>query len=100
MLSVLGDIVFSEPSGRAFAAVQFTGSLVFAGIYLYSWVRGGVDADGWLLLMLTGFALSGIAESLPRERRRIAGGFRIGAILTFGCAFVAVSLVPELVGGA
>jgi hypothetical protein len=33
------------------------------------------------LIMTVGFALSGLAESLPTDRRRIAGGLRVTAIL-------------------
>jgi hypothetical protein len=98
MPSTVSDVVFSEPSGRTIATVQLAGSLVFAGIYLYSWVRTGARTSSWPLIMTTGFALSGIAESLPKGRGRTAGLLRITSVLAFLCALAALQ-APELVLG-
>jgi len=78
--SKIKDVVFSEPSGRLHAFVMFAGSLVMVSIYLYYGIlRDGSSLSS--LIMAVGFALSGLAESLPTDRRRIAGGLRVTAIL-------------------
>jgi hypothetical protein len=99
MPSTVSDVVFAEPSGRTIATVQLAGSLAFAGIYLYSWVRTGARTSGWPLIMMTGFALSGIAESLPEERRRTVGALRITSVLTFVCALAVLQVPGPVVGG-
>ncbi|SEH54144.1 MULTISPECIES: hypothetical protein [Halobacteriales] len=81
MPSTVSDVVFSEPSGRLNAAVMFSGALAFAGLYVYSRMTGTGSVFSWHLIMLVGFVLSGIAESLPADRQRAAGVFRIAAIL-------------------
>ena len=80
MPSKISAVVFSEPSGRLNAFVMFGGSFVMLSIYLYY----DILLDGSSLsslIMAVGFALSGLAESLPTDRRRIAGGLRVTAIL-------------------
>lgn len=80
MPSKIKDIVFSEPGGRSTAVVMFAGSLVMLSIFVYYDVlRDGSSISS--LIMAVGFALSGVAESLPTDRRRIAGGLRVTAIL-------------------
>lgn len=80
MPSKIKAVVCSEPSGRLNALVMFAGAFVMSSIYLYYDVLlGGSSLSS--LIMAVGFALSGLAESLPTDRRRIAGGLRITAIL-------------------
>jgi hypothetical protein len=99
MPSTVSDVVFSEPSGRTIATVQLAGSLAFAGIYLYSWVRTGARTSGWPLIMMIGFALSGIAEALPKERVRMAGVFRTVSVLAFVCALAVLQVPGPVIGG-
>ncbi|MUW15377.1 hypothetical protein GJ633_12525 [Halorubrum sp. CBA1125] len=99
MPSVLSDLVFSEPSGRSNALVQFGGALAFLGLYGYSRAMGRADPSDWLLVMALGATLAGIAESLPNDRKRTAGTLRLTAILVLLCLLVAIVLAPEFVVG-
>lgn len=51
------------------------------------------------LVMAGGFALSGFAESLPAERRRLAAGLRVTAILLLLCLLGLLAVAPEVVLG-
>ena len=98
MAPAIKRFVFSEPSGRLSAAMLFSGSLVFLSIYVYYDVLRGVTS-GESLVIAFGFVLSGLAESLPAERRRAAGGLRITAsLLLVGLIGLAV-FAPEVVIG-
>ncbi|WP_049984991.1 hypothetical protein [Halobellus rufus] len=96
MPSRIRDALFSEPSGRRAAAVMFAGSLAFAALYAYNWVVGRSAFVGGLALML-GSALSGVAESLPPDRRRAAGALRIAAVLVLLSLLVAIAVAPETI---
>jgi hypothetical protein len=98
MPSRVSDVVFSEPSGRRHAFVMFAGALVLAGLYVYYGVLGESTSIGGLFL-LVGCVLSGIAESLPTDRRRTAGVLRVTAILVLGGLLATVAFAPELVVG-
>ena len=94
MPSRIGEIVFSEPSGRPHAIVMFASAAFFLVFYAVA-----ADAAGsWLLVMAGGNALSGIAESLPADRLRLAGAFRIAAISLFLALLTALVFVPGFVG--
>jgi hypothetical protein len=93
MPSKIRDIVFSEPSGRMFA-----GSLVMLSIYIYYDILRGVP-DISSLVMAVGFALSGLAESLPTERRQIAGGLRVAAVLLLTGLLSLTIFAPEVILG-
>ena len=97
--SKINDVVFSEPSGRVQALAMFAGSLAMASIYVYFGVLRGVPSIN-SLVMAVGFALSGVAESLPSERRRLAGGLRIAAVLLLTALLVLIVSVPELFVGS
>ncbi|MFC5278170.1 hypothetical protein ACFPM1_05255 [Halorubrum rubrum] len=99
MPSVLSDLVFSEPSGRTNALVQFAGALAFLGLYGYSRIAGDADPSDWLLVMALGAVLAGTAESLPNDRKRTAGVLRLAAVLVLLCLLVAIVLAPEFVVG-
>jgi hypothetical protein len=98
MPSTISDVVFSEPSGRPITVVMFSGALAMASIYgYYGLVRDGASISP--LLMAAGFALSGVAESLPAERRRMAGGLRVTAIfLLVGLLGLSI-FAPDIVLG-
>ena len=96
MASAIKRFVFSEPSGRLSAAIQFSGSLLMLSIYVYYGLLRGASTS-YTLVLAVGFALSGIAESLPSERRRAAGGLRIAASLLL-IGFIGLTvLAPEIV---
>jgi hypothetical protein len=99
MPSTVSDVVFSEPSGRLNAAVMFSGALVFAGLYVYARMTGTGSVFSWHLIMLVGFVLSGIAESLPADRQRAAGVFRLTAISLLIGLLVTTILTPEFILG-
>ncbi|WP_128905773.1 hypothetical protein [Halorubrum amylolyticum] len=94
MPSLLARSLFSEPSGRTHAVVMFLGSLCFVGLYVYAGVLGDSSSSGWLVAMAVGTALSGVAESLPGDRRRAAGTLRVTAILLLMGLLVAIVLSP------
>ena len=98
MPSTISDTVFSEPSGPRIALVHFAGSLVFSGLYVYTWITNGSAAATWLLAMIVGTGLAGVAEALPKRKRQIAGVLRSVAILVFLCIVVAALVVPDNLG--
>jgi hypothetical protein len=98
MPSRIKDVVFSEPSGRRQAFVMFASSLAMFSIYIYYGVlRDGSSISS--LMMAVGFALSGFAESLPTERRQIAGGLRVTAILWLIGLLCLTVFAPEVILG-
>ena len=99
MPSTIREIVLAEPSGRSQAGVMFSGALVFAGLYMYSGITSTGSVFSWHLIMLVGFVLSGIAESLPADRRRAAGVFRLTAILLLIGLIATTVLAPRFILG-
>jgi hypothetical protein len=99
MPAKINEVVFSEPSGRPNTLIQFAGALAFSGLYAYSWIAGNSGSSSWLLLMVVGSASAGIAESLPKDRRRTAGAFRLAAIFVLLCLLAATIFAPEFVIG-
>ncbi|GAB3317691.1 hypothetical protein [Haloplanus salinarum] len=99
MPSKVGTVVFSEPSGRLHALVMFAGAFAMSSIYLYYDVLlGGSSLSS--LVMAVGFVLSGLAESLPTDRRRIAGGLRVTAILWLIGLLGLTVFAPDVVLGS
>jgi hypothetical protein len=98
MPSIISEVVFSEPSGRPTSLVQFAGSLAFVALYVYTGVLNDVASE-WLLVMATGTGLSGVAEALPKGRRRLAGLVRTAAMLVFAGLIVTIALSPEFIVG-
>ncbi|WP_226007549.1 hypothetical protein [Natrinema salinisoli] len=99
MPSTISEVVFSKPSGRSTAILQFAGSLIFLGLYVYSRTVGNAGSSSWLLIMVIGSALAGIAESLPKNRRLTAGLFRLAAVLVLLCLLAASVFRPEFIIG-
>ncbi|MFC3960003.1 hypothetical protein [Halovivax cerinus] len=99
MPSTIGDVVFSEPAGRPFALVQLCSALLISSLYVYYAVLGNSTVGRFVLFMIAGTALSGIAESLPKTRRRATGILRVTAILVFVCLLATISVAPEAVMG-
>jgi len=98
MPSIVTDALFSEPSGRPVALAQFGGALLLLCVYAYGLIVGTTTAN-WVLVMVAGTALAGVAESLPRDRRRTAGSLRLAAILLLLGLVAAVLVAPEFVVG-
>jgi hypothetical protein len=78
--SKIRAVGFCELSGRFNTLVLFASSFTMLSIYSYYDILLGRSSLS-SLIMTVGFALSGLAESLPTDRRRIAGGLRVTAIL-------------------
>ena len=77
-MEVLPRMLFREPDGRRKGFVFF----LLSFICLLGWVYSGVVLDGFHFFLFVGIALalSGVAESLPPNRRRSAGRLRILAV--------------------
>jgi len=95
--SKIKDVVFSEPSGRAQAFVMFAASFMMISIY-YDVLRGVSSINS--LVMAVGFALSGLAESLPSEHRQLVAGLRVTAILLLTGLLVFIMFAPEVFLGS
>jgi hypothetical protein len=78
---------------------MFAGAFAMSSIYLYYDVLlGGSSLSS--LVMAVGFVLSGLAESLPTDRRRIAGGLRVTAILWLIGLLGLTVFAPDVVLGS
>jgi len=99
MPSIVDDVLFSEPSGSPNSLIQFATAVAFLSIYAVLATRDGAASNSWLLVMTVAALLSGIAESLPTDRRRLAGGLRLTATVALTCLITIVALAPELVTG-
>lgn len=91
-------MLFSEPSGRRQAVVMFAGALAFVGLYLTAWFLDE-SVPRFALILLVGSVLPGIAEVLPKDRRRIAGGLRVLAILVLVCLLALIIFAPKFISG-
>lgn len=95
MPSEISDVVFGEPAGRTQAFVMFASAVAMGSFYVYFAVLRDVPGVH-MLVMAIGFALCGFAESLPSERRRLAGGLRVGAVLSLTGLLVSIVAAPEI----
>lgn len=96
MPSIINKTVFSEPSGRPIALVQLSGALLLLGVYGYYVVVEYATLGSVVPFLIAGMALSGIAESLPKTRRRAAGALRLTALLILVNYLVIINFTPEL----
>ncbi|AGB33838.1 hypothetical protein C488_07932 [Natrinema pellirubrum DSM 15624] len=99
MVPYISDVLFNEPQGWPSSLVQFGASFSFLCIFVYAWSVGDAGEVPWVLFFIVGTALSGIAESLPKTRRRAAGLLRLTAILVLVCFLAIMFLVPEYIIG-
>jgi hypothetical protein len=84
-----------ESDGRPLNLVWFGGVALMGLLFVYGLVvHGTVVGIGPALAVL--FALNGVAESLPAERRRVAFGTRLLA-LAYTAVLIAVTLTGQLV---
>lgn len=95
MPSVIDETVFGEPS-RGLAVVYLCGALLLAGQQGYYVIVEGATPFYAGLFLIAGMALSGIAESLPKPRRRAAGVLRLTALVVLVSMLVILLVTPEL----
>lgn len=81
MVPYIKETLFNEPRGRPLALFQFVVSLTFLCMFVYAASVGEAGDAWWLLFLVVGTALSGIAESLPKNRHQAAGLFRFAGLL-------------------
>jgi len=84
MVPYISETLLNEPQGRPLALVQFGVSLTFLCMFAYTASTGSAGDARWILVLVVGTALSGTAESLPKNWRQAAGVLRFAAILAFG----------------
>jgi hypothetical protein len=87
--------VFGEPS-RGLALVYLCGALLLAGQQGYYVIVEGATPFYAGLFLIAGMALSGIAESLPKPRRRAAGVLRLTALVVLVSMLVIIIVTPDL----
>ena len=95
MPSLIDKTVFGEPS-RSLALVYLCGALLLAGQQGYYIIVKGATPFYAVLFIIAGMALSGIAESLPKPRRRAAGVLRLTALVVLVSMLVIIIITPEL----
>jgi hypothetical protein len=100
MVPYIGDVLFNEPQGRPNSLIQLGASFSFSCVFAYAWSVGEPGAVvPWVVFFIVGTALSGIAESLPKPRRRAAGLLRLTAVIVLGCFLAVMFLAPEYIVG-
>ena len=95
MPSIIDETVFGEPS-RGVGLVFLCGALLMAGQQGYYVIVEGAKPFYAGLFVIVGMALSGIAESLPKPRRRAAGVLRLTALVVLVSMLVIMIVTPEL----
>jgi hypothetical protein len=95
MPSRLQDTVFKEPTGGILALIYLAGALLLIGQYGYYAIIANSAPGNFALFLGAGFCVSGIAESLPKHRRRAAGILRLAAVFILITLLVAIVFVPE-----
>jgi hypothetical protein len=90
MSSIIDETVFSEPSGQPVGIIQLCAALLFLGAFGYAIFVENSPLGSWPLFMTAGSALSGIAESLPNNRRQAAGVLRLTAFFALLCLLVSL----------
>jgi hypothetical protein len=96
MPSIIDETVFGEPS-RGLGLVFLGGTLLMAGQQGYYVIVKGATPFYAGLFVIAGMALSGIAESLPKPRRREAGVLRLTAITVLMSLLVIGFFAPGLI---
>ncbi|GCF16083.1 hypothetical protein GCM10009021_23130 [Halarchaeum nitratireducens] len=100
MVPNISEVLFNEPQGRRIGLFQFGLSLTFLCMFAYAWSVGDAGETRWLLFMIVGTALSGIAESLPETQLQAVGVLRFTAGLVLLCVVAAPFLgLGFIIGG-
>jgi hypothetical protein len=89
MVPYVSEVLFNEPQGRRIALFQLGLSLTFLCMFVYTWSVGDAGETQWLLFLIVGTALSGIAESLPETQVQAVGVLRFTAVLVLLCVVAA-----------
>jgi hypothetical protein len=94
-MEILQQVLFREPDGRQKGLI-FS---FFSFVSLLGWVYLGVVLNGPHILLVLGiaFAFTGVAESLPSDRRRSAGVLRILSLGIVSLFVVLIVFAPELI---
>jgi len=80
MSNMIGSVVFREPEGRE-SGLIFLAVASFAFLYMiYSQIRFGGGINPAVSIGVP-FTLLGLAELLPKNKKRLAGGTRIAAVV-------------------
>jgi hypothetical protein len=95
MPSIMDKTVFGEPP-RGLALVNLCGALLLAGQQGYYVIVEGAIPLYAVLFLITGMALSGIAESLPKPQRQAAGVLRLTALAVLVSMLVIMIVTPGL----
>lgn len=93
------EMLFSEPSGRGIGLFFLGCSLAELLAWAYFAVVLDASPGPTLLILGGGFALSGVAESLPTDRRRLAGVLRVVAVSGLLGFLGLLFVVPGIVTG-
>jgi hypothetical protein len=97
MIPFIREVLLNEPQGRPNSLVQLGSSLCLSCLFVYYWTVGSAGEVLFVLFLVVGSALSGIAESLPENRRRVAGVLRLIALLVLVSSIVFLIITPELI---
>lgn len=89
--------VFNEPNGRRIGLLYL--SLAFLMLIAHSYFAVLRDGPRHMLFLGVAFALSGVAESLPPDRRRMAGVLRMSAISSAVILLLLLYFNPDFVLG-
>ena len=85
----INAVVFREPEGRYSGVFWLVCSAVLIMIELYYQTRYGYGITPPLILGIA-FAIFAVAELLPENQRRLAGGTRMAAVL-ISISFIVLS---------
>ena len=97
MITYISDVLFKEPQGRPESLVGLGLSLIFLCVFVYAWSVSLAGEVLWVLFIIVGTALFGIAESLPENRRHAAGVLRFMGHVVSVSLLVMIIVTPELV---
>ena len=90
----LPQMVFREPDGRRKGLIMLFLSFICLLILVYTAVV--LNASDFFIFFTIALGFSGVAESLPPDRRRLAGTLRMLAVGTFVVFLGVLASVPEL----
>jgi len=96
MIAYISDFLFKEPQGRPESLIEFGLSLSFLCVFVYAWSVSLAGEVLWVLFIIVATALSGIAESLPENRRHAAGVLRLMTLVVSVSLLIIIIVTPEL----
>jgi len=86
-------VVFREPEGRRTGLLYAGLGVCWFALFLFNVLASGDTFAGTMQVLIgTAFVLRGLAEMIPSERARLAGGFRVATALLGGLVLVFVSV--------